>query len=118
MGGGLEHSQVVQAERLVLRALSQEKPGGPLRENAKLILRDYAWQEPLHALIFEIVLHHATAAPEALRSRLPALLTRRGFPDVAWEDFFETPGPPEEEVLRLIRQLRDAAQSPRHKPQV
>jgi hypothetical protein len=118
MGGEFEHSQIVQAERLVLRALCQEKACGPLRENAKLILRDYAWQEPLHALIFEILLRHATAASEPFRSRLPALLTRRGFPDVAWEDFFEAPVPPEEEVLRSMRQLGDAAQLSRHKPQV
>ena len=118
MRGPPDPSRVVQAERSVLRALCLETPPGPLRETAKLILHGYAWQEPLHALVFEILLRHATAPPEALRSRLPALLTRRGFPDVAWEDFFGSPVPPNEEVLRSMRQLRDAAQLPRHERKV
>lgn len=103
------HLNIVQTERLVLRALCQARPGGLLRERAEVQLRAYRWRDPVHGLVFEILLLRAGTAPEILASRLPALLTRRGFPIVAWEDLFESHTLSEEEALRLIRQLRDTA---------
>ena len=92
----------------MLRALCQARPGGPLRKNAELVLRDYRWREPLHGLVFGILVLCAGVAPEILPSQLPVLLTRRGFPDVAWEDLFEPHALSEEEAVRLIRQLGES----------
>lgn len=107
MAGEFRHLDIVQAERLVLRALCQARPGGPVRGSVELLLRDYRWREPLHGLVFEILVLRAGIPPEILPSQLPVLLTRRGFPDVAWEDLFEPHTLSEEEVVRLIRQLCD-----------
>ena len=89
----------------MLRALCQGTPQGSVRETAKDILRTYRWREPLHHVIFEVILGIPTEVPEAIRTQLPARLTRRGFPDVDIEDLFEPHGLSKEEAEHLIRQL-------------
>jgi hypothetical protein len=97
---------VTQAERQVLRALCQGTAQGSVRESARLLLKNYRWRDPVHGVLFETLANLAAPAPEALRSQLPALLTRRGFPDVAWEDFFSPHGMTKEEAEELMRRLK------------
>ena len=103
-----EQSHILKDERRVLQALCQGTPQGFVRATAKDILRTYRWREPLHHVIFEVVLSIPTEIPEVIRTQLPARLTRRGFPDVDIEDFFEPHGLAKEEAERLIRHLRNS----------
>ena len=82
-----------------------------MRATARDILRTYRWREPLHQVVFEVVLSIPTEAPEVIREQLPARLTRKGFPDVDIEGFFKPHGLSKEEAERLIRQLRGSERS-------
>jgi hypothetical protein len=94
-----------QAELQVLRAICQESPLGSVREAASRLLKNYRWQEPVHQAIFTCLLQLPAGNPELLRTELPACMTRKGFPDVDWETFFEplplTPQDVAKAVLRL-----------------
>jgi hypothetical protein len=103
-----EQSHILEVERRVLRALCQGTPQGSVRATAKDILRTYPWREPLHQVVFEVVLSIPTEAPEIIREQLPARLTRKGFPDVDIEDFLKPHGLSKEEAEHLIRRLRDS----------
>ena len=97
---------VIPAERQVLRALCQGTPQGSVREIAKHILKDYRWRGPLNDVLFETLASLETDSPEVLRAQLPAVLTRRGFPDVPWEDFFAPHRLTKEDSEKLMRRLR------------
>jgi hypothetical protein len=97
---------IIRAEHQVLRALCQDAPQGPVRELAKLILKDYRWRDPLNATLFEVLVALRNSAPGVLRPELPALLTRRGFPDLPWEDLFAPHGLTKAEVEALMRHLQ------------
>jgi hypothetical protein len=106
-----EQTHILEVERRVLGALCQGTPQGSVRATARDILRTYRWREPLHQIVFEVVLSIPTEAPEVIREQLLARLTRKGFPDVNIEDFFKPHGLSKEEAERLIRQLRDSERS-------
>ncbi len=92
---------VVDSERQVLRALYQ----GSLVGRAALdALRSYRWSEPLHQVIFDLLVNMPGADPELVREQLPARLTRRGFPDfdLTW---FEPHALTGKEIERLIGRL-------------
>ena len=96
---------VVENERQVLRALCQ----GALDRHASLnTLRSYRWREPLHQVIFEILISMPGSNPKLMRDQLPAHLTRRGFPDfdLSW---FQPNALAEKDVERLIKRLRVTA---------
>ena len=95
----------------MLRALCQGTPQGSVRATARDILHSYRWREPLHHVIFEVVLSIPTEVPEVIRTQLPARLTRRGFPDVDIEDLFKPHGLSKEEAEHLIRRLCDSESS-------
>jgi hypothetical protein len=103
-----EQSHILKVERRVLQALCQGTPQGSVRARARELLLSYRWREPLHQVVFEVVLGIPTEAPEVIREQLPARLTRKGFPDVDIGDFFEPHGLSKEKAGRLIRQLRDS----------
>lgn len=96
---------VIETERLILCALCQGTREGSVREVARETLRQYRWREPLHATLFETIMSMPTESTAALREQLPSRLTRRGFPDVAWEDFFEPHSLSKQEVERMISKL-------------
>jgi len=75
-------------ERLVLSALCLGTPEGAVRASARRILAHYRWREPLHQVVYQVVLAMPFDSPEFARQQLPARLTRAGFPDVEVEDFF------------------------------
>jgi hypothetical protein len=77
-----------ERERLVLSALCQGTPQGQVRESARGILAHYRWREPLHQVVYQVLLAMPFDSPELARQQLPARLTRVGFPDVDVEDLF------------------------------
>lgn len=71
-------------------------------------LGDYKWREPLHRVLFEAILDLPMASPEVLQARLPALLTRKGYPDVDLNPFFQPHGLTQTEAESLIRKLKES----------
>jgi len=98
---------VIQAERQALRALCQGTPQGSVLELAKRFLKDYRWRNPLNAPLFETLAGLKTSSLDVLRAELPALLTRRGFPDLPWEDLFAPHGLTMAEAEELMRHLQE-----------
>jgi hypothetical protein len=99
---------IVQTERRVLEVLCQGTAEGSVRETARRHLRDYHWREPLHQVVFEVLMAMPGEAPALVRDQLPARLTRKGFPDVDWEQFFEPHSSSLEEAEALMRELRES----------
>jgi hypothetical protein len=96
----------LQLESCLLAALCAGTAGASsLREMARSRLGNYGWSEAAFQAVFEIVVAFPSASPDALRDHLPALLTRRGFPDFDWAALFNapavTPGEVEEWVACL-----------------
>ena len=96
---------VIQLERRLLRLLCQEPA---VREFGRTNLQRYRWCDLVHGVIFEIVTSTPQVSVEQLRQQLPARLTKAGFPDFPWEEFFpplvSSPG----EAERLILHLHEA----------
>jgi hypothetical protein len=105
----LRHEQILPTERRVLQALCQGTRQGSLRAAGKRLLGDYRWHEPLHQVLFELLSGFPSDDVGLLRDELPSRLTRRGFPDVAWEEFFEPHALSKKQAERLVRQLRDSS---------
>jgi hypothetical protein len=95
----------LELERQVLRVLCGKASEAPVRELARRLLENYRWSDPASQLVFLCVLELNTNDPALLRAELPARLTRRGFPDVAWEEFFPPLSVNRQEAERLIRDL-------------
>ncbi len=108
MSASRDPKLIVQTERRVLVVLCQGTAEGSARETAKRHLRDYRWREPLHQVVFEVLMAMPGDAPALVRDQLPARLTRKGFPDVDWEQFFEPHSLSLEEVKALMRELRQS----------
>jgi hypothetical protein len=101
--------RIVEAERRVLQALCQGTPQGSVRATARSVLGAYRWREPLHRVILDVVLSIPADDTEVIRTQLPARLTRRGFPDVEFEEFFKPHGLSKEAAERLMRELRESS---------
>jgi hypothetical protein len=68
-------------ERAILRALCVAEVHRADRLRALSILAKYRFHDPHHQVLFDVLQEVPSATPALLRERLPALLTRRGFPD-------------------------------------
>jgi len=96
---------VIEMERQILSALCRAEHGEPLRRLARESLRFYRWREPAHEAIFEVLMALPATSPENIREQLPTRITRRGFPDIPWEQLFLYPAISKSEVEELVRQL-------------
>lgn len=76
-----------------------------MRDVGKLVLQNYRWREASHQVIFEALISIPSEDPLVIQDQLPSRLTRRGFPDVAWEGIFEAHGLSKDEAEQLMRQL-------------
>ena len=99
----------IRVEREVLRFLCQATENSPTRGVSRDLLKEYSWSEPLHRVVFEILASFPSPNPSMLRGQLPTLLTRRGFPDVDWEDFFNPHSLSDEQFSILVRQMTGKA---------
>jgi hypothetical protein len=95
----------IDAERRLLQALCQESCKASARKLARSELADYSWCEPAHEIIFRFVITQPEPVAIPLRDQLPGLLTRKGFPDVEWEEFFRAASISETKLGDLIREL-------------
>ncbi len=96
---------LIEAERRVLEALCQ----GLGKEEAGTLLRNYAWREPSHQVLFSALTEISSTNSEVIRAELPARLVRKGFPDLDWEHLFRASPSDKEETLALMRRLAGAA---------
>ena len=101
----------IDAERRLLQALCQDSCEASARNLARSALADYRWCEPVHEIIFRFVVKQTEPAVILLRDQLPALLTRKGFPDVEWEEFFRAASISETKLADLIRKLSGSHKS-------
>jgi hypothetical protein len=108
MAAGPDPAEVIGVEQRVLRVLCQGTPEGSIRETARMVLRGYRWRELMHQVIFDILLSIPTEMPGVIQSQLPARLTRRGFPDVDIDDFFQPHGMSKKHAEELMQFLRDS----------
>lgn len=95
---------ILKAEWKVLRAM-----GGGARELSSAAargLKSYRWRSLFHQAIFESLSKLLSSSSEASRERLPELLTRKGFPDVDWNDFFSPLTLSRKELEQLLETLR------------
>ncbi len=92
-------------EKLVLRVLCLGTPQGPVKEALMPLLRKYHWGAQLHQAIFNALAALPSDDPAILRQLLPAKLTRLGFPDVEWEEFFAPHSFSREDSLALARRM-------------
>jgi hypothetical protein len=99
---------IVQIEKRLLRAMCQPGAGANIGKMASGALRTYHWREPVHEVLFEAVSDLGARKPTLLRELLPAALARRGYPDVAYDEFFEPGTLTDEEARELVRRLLDA----------
>ncbi len=107
MDPSTDEQRVIEIERLVLQALCQGTREGPVLEEGKLVLKDYPWRETTHRVVYEVLITLPTDAPEVISDQLPSRLTRRGFPDIPWEDLFKPHSLSRQEAKRLMRRLSD-----------
>jgi hypothetical protein len=111
-----DSSVIAPIERLVLRALCQGAGGESVRETAGRMLKGYRWRDPVHQVVFEIIMSIQPDAPGLpvrqaglIREQLPSQLTRRGFPDFDFEGLFTAHSLTPHEVERLMQQLVESA---------
>jgi hypothetical protein len=96
-------------EKLILRVLCLGTPQGHIKEVLAPLLVDYHWGSQLHQVIFSAVAAIPSDDPSVIRQLLPAKLTRMGFPDIEWEEFFAPHSLSSEESTALVqRTLRGA----------
>ncbi len=105
----LSAEEILQTEVRVLQAICQETREASVRESARHILKDYRWRDPIHQAIFGCLLELAGAAPEIIREQLAARVTRKGFPDVNWQEFFKPHALTKHEAERLVSELGHSA---------
>ena len=94
-----------ELELIVLRAFCQGIINGPAREWGQRMLKSYAWREPIHEAVFEIIVSVPERKWKLLADLVPARLTRRGFPDFNFQELFEVSAPPLDRVEAAIQQL-------------
>ena len=104
----LDEAARIAIERRVLQMMCQGTPVDCGHDTAKHLLQNYRWREPLHRIIYEVLVSLPTSQPEIIRAQLPAQMTRRGFPDVPLDEFFPSHLSNDEEVESLLRSLLEA----------
>lgn len=95
-------AQLEDRERAYLALFCQGLLNGALRVELESSLSRHCWQSHDHRAVFE-ALAGWRAEPEALRSGLPARLTRLGFPDTDIDEYFVPAGVSIETALEWLR---------------
>jgi hypothetical protein len=78
----------VDFERRVLRGLCHARLMRPARARIARALRNYAWRDVEHGLVYAAIERLGPCDPKALCEQLPAEATRMGFPDIDWHTYF------------------------------
>jgi hypothetical protein len=101
----LDNESRIRLERHVLQAMCRGTREGSVREVGKALLKTYRWREPIHQAIFACLVELAAGNLDDLRSDLAQRMTRKGFPDIEWNDFFAPCSLSRQEAEGLMREL-------------
>jgi hypothetical protein len=109
----------VAVERRVLRQICRAKLTRAARAKIARALREYAWRDVEHGLVYAAIERLGHRDPKTLREQLPAQATRMGFPDIDWQAYFsanQKPAatPSADQISRLIKGLIQPSKGPRH----
>lgn len=102
-------SEVLELERLVLRAICASSTDAYTRQNLIANLAYYSWNDPDHRIVFGALARLRGRELDDARAALPAVATRMGFPDVNWDEYFSGDPAAAADALALARQLLAAA---------
>ena len=102
----------IQQELQLLQFLCQPDAAGMHRTRVLGRLSRYSWREPDHQVIFEALSEISAAPPHELRALLPAQLTRKGFPEMSLDVYFQPPDLSPDAAEELAHSLGHAARSP------
>jgi hypothetical protein len=95
------------AEAVLLSALLL-KPEGWRSDEIRAALAGHTFRSNLHALLFSTLQQFSSAPGDDFPARVMAHLTRRGFPDVALEEFLRRPAPDAEAIDHALAAIRKA----------
>jgi hypothetical protein len=96
-------------ELALLRWLCLSADLNDARSQALSALQRYKWRDEDHRIVFAALNKVPERDKRPLREQLPAIATRMGFPDIAWEDYFAVSAPiTAEEILAILQKLADS----------
>jgi NAD(P)H-dependent FMN reductase len=99
---------VASLELTLLRWLCISAASDDARKRVLSALPGYKWHNTDHAIVFDALKRVPDRDKRPLREQLPAIATRMGFPDIAWEDYFVVSAPVSEEgIPAILRKLVD-----------
>jgi hypothetical protein len=101
----------IEQEIQLLQFLCLPDAPGAHRTGVLRRLSRYSWREPDHQVIFEALSEISSAPPHELRALLPAQLTRKGFPDMSLDLYFQPPDLSPDEAQELAHSLGHAARA-------
>lgn len=105
MPGPVRNQQILAAEVELLRALCAGTVTGDERTQAMKRLGVYRFRDAGHQLIFDALQEFNREQPQVLRQQLPERLTRKGFPDLDFENFLARTSLSSREVVELVEKL-------------
>jgi hypothetical protein len=97
--------EILVTEQVILRSLCQQPFAPAQRKEILRILAGYTWQSGEHRILFEALHQSQIASAERLREQLPAILTRKGFPDVDFAGYFAAAATTAAQALCVARAL-------------
>src|SRR5690349_16106345 len=96
---------LLEAERDILRAMSQGTAEQTVWAEGIELLAEYSFEDKTHQLVFDTLREISTGAPTIIRERLSACLTRKGFPALDLEVFLQPHNLSAEQAIGLMRAL-------------
>lgn len=112
--------QILDAERRILSLICQAPARGTVRSELERELADYSWREREHQIVFEVLQEIPSSNPQTIRQQLPVRLTRKGFPDLNLETYFQpcdlANSQPARSIRSLLKLLRDVKLSEPSQP--
>lgn len=100
-------AKIPARERALLRSICGNPQDLFARASLLAQLENYEWREEEHRVMFQAILRLRGADSATLREHLPGTVTRMGFPDVDWKDFFPEKSSGDADLCELARHLRD-----------
>jgi hypothetical protein len=99
---------IASLELALLRWLCVSATSDDSRNRVLSALPGHKWRDADHAIVFDALRRVPDRDKRPLREQLPAIATRMGFPDIAWEDYFVVIAQiPEEKIFEILRKLPD-----------
>ncbi len=99
---------LVDAERILLRALCHSGTARPLRSEILQRAEGHAFREARHQIVFRALREIGLHGTPGLQPHLTARLTRLGFPDIDAEELFAGAPPTQAEIRAALGRLAAA----------